>query len=127
MAFITQTGIVDRRRGRYAQASWQDLEIVDYLAVRNAIVADAKVPTVMITAFGVDGTHYHVGFSPRVAGPRDTAVVIHLAIRPETKQIGEAILANKPNPLPLPPPVTPVDPADIARKIQEAEEHARDE
>jgi hypothetical protein len=120
--FIAQTGLVDRKRGRYAQPVAQELEIVDYLAVYNAIIAEPRPPTITITAFGIDGTHYHVGFAARTANPQDTAAVVHLPIRPETKRVGEAILAGDMAPLMETLEVKPADPADIKQKIQEAEE-----
>ena len=86
--WIGSASMVDRKRNRFAQATIQDLEIVDYIAVSNAIVARVKPPTVMIAAFGVDGTKHHVGFSPRIAGPKDTARVIKLPIRKETRAAG---------------------------------------
>lgn len=117
---VGQTGMVDRKRGRYAQATIQELEIVDHLAVDNAIVAAAKPPTVMITAFGIDSMHHRVAFAARTSGPFDKAVVIKLPFREETRRIGRAILAGE-NPFTTVMPQA-ANPADVARKIQEAEE-----
>jgi hypothetical protein len=123
--WIAQIGLVDRKRGRYAQATMQDLEIVDNLAVDNAIVASSRPPTITIAAFGIDGTHYHIGFASRTAGPHDTAAVIKLPIRDETRRVGRALLAGDPGPLMGTLELKPANPADVAQKIREAEEKIR--
>jgi hypothetical protein len=116
---ICQTGMVDRRKGRYAQVNLQELEIVDFVAIERAIVADRKVPTLKIGAFGVDCTTCHTGFVSRVIGPRDSAMVIKLPIREVTLQVGRAVLAGDPYPLrPLEP--KPADPATVKQKVKEA-------
>jgi hypothetical protein len=122
---LVGTAMVDRRRGRFARATVQDLEIVDPMAVDNAIVATPRPPTLTIAAFGVDGTHHHVGFVPRVAGPYDRAAVIKLPIRPETIRVGLALLAGDAAPLAAtltPPAPAPADPAAVAQKVREAQE-----
>jgi hypothetical protein len=121
-SFIGQAGMVDRRRGRYAQSTLQELEIVDFIAVNNAIVASAKPPTVKIAAFGVDGNYHHVAFVPQTEGPHTTARVVRLPIREQTLQVARAILAHDPKPLVESLELKPADPADVAQKIQEAKE-----
>lgn len=118
---LVEISMVDRKKGRFARTTVQELEIVDHVAVDNAIVAGAKPPTLTITAFGIDGTQHHAVFTPQIDGPYAKARVVKLPIRDETRQIGKAILAHVPNPFPL-PELRIADQAEVARKIQEAEE-----
>lgn len=120
---LAEISMVDRRKGRFARTTIQELEIVDHLAVDNAIVPSVQIPTVMITAFGIDGTHHHAVFASQTTGPYDQARVIRLPIREETRQMGRAILAGQ-NPFTTPALVA-ADPAAVAQKIREAEEKAR--
>lgn len=95
---VFEAGMLDRRRGRYAQVTTQEVPVVDQVAVDRAIVAPAGVPTVPVTAFGIDGTHHHVVFLSRVDRPDDTALVTHLPVRDVTRKVAAAILAGHPNP-----------------------------
>jgi hypothetical protein len=114
--------MVDRNKGRFARATIQELEIVDFAGVARAIVASPRPPTLTITAFGIDGTRHHVGFASRTSSALDAARVVKLAVRPETIEVGRAILAHNPKPLEDTLENKPADPADVARKVEEAEE-----
>lgn len=117
---LSEISMVDRKKGRFARTTIQELDIVDFLAVANALVPSIQIPTLTITAFGIDGTHHHVVFAPQTTGPHDTVRVVKMPIREETRQMGQAILAGK-NPF-----TTPLLPlaaqADVAQKVKEAEE-----
>lgn len=95
---VAGAGMLDRRRKRYAQVTVQELPIVDQLALGRALVPPAVVPTVAITAFGVDGTHHHVVFWPDHTRPDSVARVTHLPTRDVTRALAEAILAGHPTP-----------------------------
>ena len=136
---IAEVGLVDRRRGRYAQVTMQDLEVVDQVAVSKALVMWPVVPTVPITAFGIDGTHHHVGFAARTSTPEDRAAVVKLPIRAQTVRVGRAVLGEDLRPLMASLEVTPAaaavpDPVDIStlpaarqRELNEAIAEARKE
>jgi hypothetical protein len=136
---IAEVGMVDRKRGRYAQATViEELEIIDHLAIQHAVVTTANLPTVKIAAFGIDGTHCRVGFASRVSGPHDKAAVVRLPINEKTRQVGQAILAGNPQPLIDSLVVQPMaakipDPVDIntlpaarRQELNEAAEQARE-
>jgi hypothetical protein len=96
---VSGVGMVDRRRGRYAQATVQEIEVVDQIALDRAIVLPEVIPTAPVTAFGVDGTHHHIAFVPRTDRPDAAAAVVHLPVRDVTRRVGIAILTGNPAPL----------------------------
>jgi hypothetical protein len=119
---LAGVSMVDRNKGRFARTTVQELEIVDFAAVARAVVASPRPPTLRITAFGIDGNKHHVGFVPRTTSVVDAARVVRLPVRPETVEVGRAILEHDPAPLMATLEHKPADPADVARKIDEAEE-----
>jgi hypothetical protein len=119
---IAEISMVDRRKGTFAQVTIQELEIVDFLAVQRAVTAANQIPTLTITAFGLDGNKQHVSFVSRTTGPHDRAIVVKMPVREQTVRVAQAILAGDHRPLVAALEPKPADPADVARKIQEAKE-----
>lgn len=97
-AHLMCCGWVDRRRKLYARAVLQVIPIVDFLALARGTILPTPLPTVEVAVFGVDGTHAHVQFKPRVAAHDDAATAVHLPLVEETRTLGRALLSCAPRP-----------------------------